>query len=267
MSRAATFRGGKMYRLHRSSTGSSTGSPTKYNEFWTNLVHPNNTLRNFVIAGSVFETYFPGNSLITLIFSLNILYFLKMTVKQYDPYYVPLWLLNISYGLPNWIKKETISSKNFNISISENGVCCKNGSFHKLFKSAFSHYDWIHLFSNLFSLTTWLGPSLIRKIGPFWFAVIYCSSGIGSGVIHTKMTPNDEALGASGCLFGLYGAINLLNNVPATAFILWMILITGCTLLLNKYYFNVKIGAYAHFGGAIVGYYTMMLITYMSISI
>jgi membrane associated rhomboid family serine protease len=118
----------------------------------------------------------------------------------------------------------------------------------------------------MYSLTTWLGPYLILKIGPFWFAVIYCSSGIGSGLIHTKMTPNDEALGASGCLFGLYGAINLLNNVPAKAFILWMMLITGFTMLINKCYLNVKIRAYAHFGGAIVGYYSMILITYMSVS-
>ena len=259
MSRAATIRGSQMFRLNM--------SPAKYNEYWTNFVHPNNTLRNIVIAGSVFETYFPGNALITLIFSLNILYFLKMTVKQYDPYYVPQWILDISNGLPNWINKETISNKNFNISISEKGIVCKNGSFYRLFQSAFSHINWIHLFSNMYSLTTWLGPSLIKRIGPFWFTVIYCSSGIGAAIIHTKMRNNEEALGASGCLFGLYGAINLLNNVPAKAFILWMMLITGFTLFINKYYLNVKIGAYAHFGGAIVGYYIMMLITYMSVPI
>ena len=240
MSRAFIIKAGQMLKFDM--------SLLKYNEFWT----------NFMIS---------GNWLITFIFSINILYFLKMTAKNNDSCYIPQWLLNMSNRLPNWMNKETISKKNFDISISRKGFVCKKGSLSKLFNASFSHYNLIHLITNMYYLTTWLGPSLINSVGPFWFTVIYCSSGIGAGIIHTKILPDDEALGASGSLSGLYGAINFLNNVSAIAFIAWMIFITLFTQLINKYYLSIKIGAYGHLGGALVGYYTIMLLKLIIVSI
>lgn len=262
MSRVVTFgdRNGQNGRIIRLFTKNE-----KYNGVLGIFIHPKHTFRNFVFTGTFCELSYPGNALITLIFSLYIVYFLEKTVKEYEPYCVPRWILKIVDTLPNWIKKTRISSDNFSISLYDSRLKLKKGSLLQLFHASFSHNDLIHLVANMIGLITY-GPTLLSRINPIWFSAIYCLSGIGSAILHTKMKPDEHALGASGCIYGLYGAIEAMDNTSLNLFIIGRFFGTIGTLLfvrITKY----PISAYGHLGGAIMGYFAMSVILNISVTV
>ena len=85
-----------------------------------------------------------------------------------------------------------------------------NHEYWRLFTALFLHYDYVHLFFNLFALYV-LGPPLERAIGGFRFCTCYLISGLGSSagvVVLTllRLAHADQLVGASGCVMGIVGA-------------------------------------------------------------
>ena len=236
------------------------------------------SLMEWLIAVSIMDSYWPMLKLFTfdypllsIIMSLNFLFFLQKKTL------LPQIILNLLEELPLCIELSYINSKNFGLNVSWNGVSWKKGSFDILYKASFSHHDWKHLLGNMVAvylhgtfLLSDTGP--FKKISTFIFTIIYCLSGIGCAWLQTKMKPNADALGASGCIFGLYGAIRLIRGDTPLEFISTMTIITGFTLGVNfcieKYKLaSVKFAAYGHLGGALTGYFTMMLLEHLPFSI
>jgi rhomboid protease GluP len=81
--------------------------------------------------------------------------------------------------------------------------------FGSLVASAYLHFGLVHLAMNMFALYS-IGRSLEGLLGSSRFFVLYALAGLGGGVaVALSPTPTVTA-GASGAVFGLFGAICVL---------------------------------------------------------
>ncbi len=80
--------------------------------------------------------------------------------------------------------------------------------------SAFLHGGLMHIVFNMFAL--WLlGGYLEPMLGRLRFVLLYLVSALGGGVAYVLLTPLTSrvgAVGASGAVFGLFGAVIILNK-------------------------------------------------------
>lgn len=86
------------------------------------------------------------------------------------------------------------------------------GQDYRLLTSAFLHEPGLagfgpaHIIFNMWALML-VGPALERMLGPIRFLVLYLLSALGGAVFFYLFAPRDAfALGASGAIFGLFGA-------------------------------------------------------------
>nr|WP_142040289.1 rhomboid family intramembrane serine protease [Stackebrandtia endophytica] len=87
-----------------------------------------------------------------------------------------------------------------------------NGEYHRLFTAMFLHYGIIHLAFNMYVL--WIfGRFLERDLGPARFLALYLVCGIGGNVAtYLFAAEYGFSAGASGSIFGLFGAVLLINR-------------------------------------------------------
>lgn len=79
--------------------------------------------------------------------------------------------------------------------------------WYRLVTSMFLHYGAMHLLFNMWALYV-VGPPLEAWLGRLRFGVLYALSGLGGSVLVYLLSPLDSATaGASGAIFGLFGAI------------------------------------------------------------
>jgi len=87
------------------------------------------------------------------------------------------------------------------------GEATLSGEPWRLFSSMFVHIGIVHILVNMFVLWK-IGPLVERILGPVRFAVIYLASGLcGSLVSVLWHPPSVVSAGASGAIFGLFGAL------------------------------------------------------------
>ena len=81
-----------------------------------------------------------------------------------------------------------------------------HGGYYRLVTSAFVHFGLLHLAFNMYALYV-LGPPLERHLGRLRFATLYGLSALGGSVmVYLFSAPNVPTAGASGAIFGLFGA-------------------------------------------------------------
>lgn len=82
-----------------------------------------------------------------------------------------------------------------------------NHQYYRIFTAAFLHGSIIHLGVNMLSLY-WLGRFIEMVLRPLRMTIVYFVSLVASGFsIIWFSTPNIATLGASGPIFGLFGAL------------------------------------------------------------
>jgi membrane associated rhomboid family serine protease len=82
-----------------------------------------------------------------------------------------------------------------------------HGEWYRLFTSTFLHYGLIHILFNMYALFL-IGPQLEAALGRLRFVVLYVLAGVGGGVLSVATGPPlEQAAGASGAIFGLFGAL------------------------------------------------------------
>jgi membrane associated rhomboid family serine protease len=85
------------------------------------------------------------------------------------------------------------------------------GQYYRLITSAFlpppglSAYGPLDIIFNMYALIL-VGPAIERLLGHLRFITVYLVSALGGGVMFYLIGPNVLALGASGAIFGLFGA-------------------------------------------------------------
>lgn len=81
-----------------------------------------------------------------------------------------------------------------------------DGELYRLATSAFLHYGLTHLLLNMWALYV-VGPPLEMWLGRLRFGALYALSALGGSVLAYLLAPlNTATAGASGAVFGLFGA-------------------------------------------------------------
>jgi membrane associated rhomboid family serine protease len=127
-----------------------------------------------------------------------------------------------------------------------------DGAWWRLVTSGFLHYGVIHIAMNMYVLWV-VGPSLERELGHTRFFLVYLASLLGGSAGALLLSPNNLTVGASGAIFGLFGAF-------ATG--LWQRGVNpfrtgiGTTLLINlalTFGLSSYISVGGHLGGLVAG--------------
>jgi membrane associated rhomboid family serine protease len=80
------------------------------------------------------------------------------------------------------------------------------GDWWRPFTAMFLHSGITHILFNMWAL--WLfGPTLERRYGSAAFAGLYLAAGLNGGALFHAFGNNNPAVGASGAIFGLFGAL------------------------------------------------------------
>lgn len=81
-----------------------------------------------------------------------------------------------------------------------------DGQWYRMVTSAFLHYGMVHLLFNMWALYI-VGPALESWLGRLRYGVLYGMSALGGSVLVYLLSPlNTATAGASGAIFGLFGA-------------------------------------------------------------
>jgi membrane associated rhomboid family serine protease len=140
------------------------------------------------------------------------------------------------------------------------GVLVAQGEYYRLITSAFLHYGPLHIAFNMYAL--WLfGQELERLYGRLRFLVLYFVSALGGGALaYLIINPNAGLAGASGAVFGLFGAYFVTARKIGlnTGGILALVAIN---LVLG--FVIPGIGWQAHIGGLITGTATAAVLAYV----
>ena len=134
------------------------------------------------------------------------------------------------------------------------GALVSHGQVWRLLTCAFLHGGLIHILCNMYALYA-LGPQVEILFGRVKYILIYFFSAIGGSLLSYKFSPSSLSIGASGAIFGLFGAMvvfvlkykdritkKVLNNL------------FGVIILNLLIGFNLQgIDNFAHIGGLLVG--------------
>ncbi|KAJ1490419.1 hypothetical protein T484DRAFT_3343379 [Baffinella frigidus] len=89
-----------------------------------------------------------------------------------------------------------------------NSMILQNGQYYRLFTPMFLHAGFLHLAVNSFSLYN-VGPAVEAYFGHKRTASIYIIAGIAGNLASFLLSPQSRAVGASGAIFGLVGALGV----------------------------------------------------------
>lgn len=118
-----------------------------------------------------------------------------------------------------------------------------------LLTAVFAHASIFHIGVNLLSLYLF-GPSLEQMLGRIRYLVLFLLAGLGGSVAVMLLAPTGGVLGASGAVFGLFGAFFVImrglggNATP-------LLIVIALNLAMGFFFSNVS--WQAHVGGLIVG--------------
>ncbi|HVE73694.1 MAG TPA: rhomboid family intramembrane serine protease [Mycobacteriales bacterium] len=81
-----------------------------------------------------------------------------------------------------------------------------DGEYYRLITAAFLHAGVFHLLMNMFALMT-VGPQLEQTLGRARYLALYLLSALGGSTLSYVLSePGQLGVGASGAIFGLFGA-------------------------------------------------------------
>ncbi len=124
------------------------------------------------------------------------------------------------------------------------------GEYYRLITSAFIHYGIVHILFNMWALYV-LGPPLEQHLGRLRFATLYLLSALGgSVVVYLFSSPMTGTGGASGAIFGLFGA-TIVAARKLNLDVRWLVGLVAVNLVLT---FSIPgISWQGHIGGLITG--------------
>lgn len=125
-----------------------------------------------------------------------------------------------------------------------------DGQFYRLVTSAFLHYGLLHLLLNMWALYV-VGPGLEQVLGRLRFAALYGLSALGGSVVVYLFAPlNTATAGASGAVFGLFGATFVVGR-RLRADVGWVAVVIVINLVFS---FSIpNISWQGHVGGLLTG--------------
>jgi rhomboid protease GluP len=131
--------------------------------------------------------------------------------------------------------------------------------YWRLLTSIFLHFGIIHIGFNMYVLYQ-IGPFIETTFGRLRYVLIYFIAGLAGSFVSVMFHPNSVGAGASGAIFGLYGAVfgfllmERKSLVPGAAKSIAKS--AGIFILYNVVYGTLQgtTDLTAHFGGLIAGF-------------
>lgn len=111
-------------------------------------------------------------------------------------------IFTITKGIPPILRS---NPQVFRSLMKSNGHI-SSGQFYRLLTSLFCHGDFYHIFLNSYSLLQ-IGPVFNALLGPERLLYTYLVSGIAANGCTFLLNMSPLSIGASSCIFGLYGAL------------------------------------------------------------
>jgi membrane associated rhomboid family serine protease len=124
-----------------------------------------------------------------------------------------------------------------------------DGQLYRLVTSAFLHYGATHLLLNMWALYV-VGPPLESWLGRLRFGALYALSGLGGSVLVYLLTTNSATAGASGAIFGLFGATFVVGKRLALD-VRWVVVVIVINLVFT--FVAPAISWQGHLGGLVTG--------------
>ncbi|MFB7441909.1 MULTISPECIES: rhomboid family intramembrane serine protease [Streptomyces] len=129
------------------------------------------------------------------------------------------------------------------------------GQWYRMLTVMFLHGSYIHILFNMLSLW-WIGGPLEAALGRARYLALYLVSGLaGSALTYLVAAPNQPSLGASGAIFGLFGATAVLMrrlNYDMRPVIALLVINLIFTFGWSNIAWQAHIGGLV--GGVVVGY-------------
>jgi rhomboid protease GluP len=138
------------------------------------------------------------------------------------------------------------------------GIKSFAGEWWRVPSSVFLHLGFGHLSGNLLFLLL-IAPLVERLLGSVRFAAVYLFAGIGAALLDMGWYPSRPACGASGAIYGTYGAflgcyLRGLRTIPARIFFRSVgLLLLYTALNLVQEYLEFGAAFIAHLGGFLFG--------------
>ena len=124
------------------------------------------------------------------------------------------------------------------------------GEYYRLVTSAFVHYGLLHILFNMYALYV-LGPPLEEHLGRSRFAALYGLSALGGSVLVYLLSPlNAATAGASGAIFGLFGA-TFVASKRLNLDVKWLVGLIAVNLVMSFTFPGVSWEG--HIGGLVTG--------------
>ena len=124
------------------------------------------------------------------------------------------------------------------------------GEYYRLLTAAFLHAGVFHLAMNMFALAA-LGPTLESALGRSRFLALYMLSALGGSTLSFLLSePGQLGVGASGAIFGLFGAYYVVvRHLGGETRSIVMLLVINLVIT-----FSIPIIDWrAHLGGLVIG--------------
>jgi membrane associated rhomboid family serine protease len=103
------------------------------------------------------------------------------------------------------------TSNSFYTDYALNGPDVANGDYWRLVTSGFLHFGILHIALNMYILW-WLGRELEPSLGHVRFAALYFASMLCGSFGALLLSPDSLTAGASGAIFGLFGAAFMIGR-------------------------------------------------------
>ena len=135
------------------------------------------------------------------------------------------------------------------------GPLVANGDYWRLLTSAFMHLGPTHLGFNM--LVLWfVGTPLEERMGRGRFLLLYLMAGLAGSAGAILISPCVVTVGASGAIFGLFGAGLVLERQGVHLFGSWLFIVVVVNLAITFGSSNISVGG--HIGGLIGGAVAML---------
>jgi membrane associated rhomboid family serine protease len=144
-----------------------------------------------------------------------------------------------------------IGDRLFNNFAMQGGAVAVDGEAYRLVTSAFLHTGFTHLAFNMIALW-FIGAAVEARLGRWRYLAVYLLSALGGSVLsYVVDSPLQTSVGASGAVFGIFGALFVLSVKLRFELggLIALIAINAVIGFLPGLHINWR----AHLGGLIVG--------------
>ncbi|RLI16093.1 rhomboid family intramembrane serine protease [Candidatus Bathyarchaeota archaeon] len=172
------------------------------------------------------------------------------TSKKYMPTYILIALNLAVYVYTSIIGNNFIETSDSVITVyGQVNALVYEGAYWQLFTAMFIHADLLHLFGNMFFLLIF-GLRAEELFSTTEYFLFYLLSGLTGNLLTLLLGPQLVSVGASGAIFGMFGAVAIYVRRAIGQSILSALMYAFFLLMIS---WGPNVNFLAHLGGLVAG--------------